>query len=103
MSWWNAKYKNNYGEYEIAFASKDYEKAKAVEKVCCSVMDKAVKSPFDVEVVVRCRECKYSRLNHLMNRDILSCENIDVCGEEYLFERNPNDFCSYGERKEGQA
>ena len=53
----------------------------------------------DAVPVVRCRECKYRRLNHLTNRDILSCENIDVCGEEYLFERNPNDFCSYGERK----
>ena len=53
----------------------------------------------DVEVVVRCRECKYSRINHLMKKDILSCENIDVCGEEYLFERNPNDFCSYGEKR----
>ena len=55
----------------------------------------------DAVSVVRCRECKYSRINHLMKKDILSCENIDVCGEEYLFERNPNDFCSYGERKEG--
>ena len=53
----------------------------------------------DAVSVVRCRECKYSRINHLMKKDILSCENIDVCGEEYLFERNPNDFCSYGERK----
>ena len=55
----------------------------------------------DAVPVVRCRECKYSRINHLMKKDVLSCENIDVCGEEYLFERNPNDFCSYGERKEG--
>ena len=58
MSWWNAKYTNNDGEYEITFASKDYEKAKAVEKVCCAVMDKAVKSPLDVAVVVRCKDCK---------------------------------------------
>ena len=57
--------------------------------------------PIDAVPVVRCRECKYSRINHLMKKDILSCENIDVCGEEYLFERNPNDFCSYGEQKEG--
>ena len=54
----------------------------------------------DAVSVVRCRECKYSRINHLMKKDILSCENIDVCGEEYLFERNPNDFCSYGQRKD---
>lgn len=59
MSWWNAKYKNNHGEYEITFASNDYEKAKAVEKVCCSVIDNDVKSPLDVEVVVRCKDCKH--------------------------------------------
>ena len=53
----------------------------------------------DAVPVVRCWECKYSRINHLMKKDILSCENIDVCGEEYLFERKPDDFCSCGERK----
>ena len=57
MSWWNAKYTNNNGEYEITFASKHYEKAKAVEKVCCAVMDNVVKSPLDVEAVVRCEKC----------------------------------------------
>lgn len=51
MSWWNAKYKNDHGEYEITFASQKYEKAKAVEKVCCAVIDKKVNSPDDVEIV----------------------------------------------------
>lgn len=51
MSWWNAKYKNNHGEYEITFGSQKYEKAKAVEKVCCAVIDKKVNSPDDVEIV----------------------------------------------------
>ena len=45
MSWWNAKYKNGHGEYEITFASKDYEKAKVVEKVCQAIIDKRIKSP----------------------------------------------------------
>lgn len=44
MSWWNAKYKNGHGEYEITFASKDYEKAKVVEKVCQAIIDKRIKS-----------------------------------------------------------
>lgn len=30
MSWWNAKYKNNHGEYEITFASNDYPNIKDV-------------------------------------------------------------------------
>ena len=86
MSWWNAKYTNNDGEYEIAFASKDYEKAKAVEKVCCAVMDRAVKSPLDVEVVVRCRECKY--------RDGTPGQPNIQCGQMH-----EDDFCSYGEKE----
>ena len=88
MSWWNAKYTNNDGEYEIAFASNEYEKAKAVEKVCCAVMDSAVKSPMDVEVVVRCRECKY--------------HNKPPCPMKLSFNwTEDDDFCSYGEREEG--
>lgn len=48
MSWWNAKYKNDHGEYEITFGSKKREKAKAVEKVCQAVIDKQVEFPHDV-------------------------------------------------------
>lgn len=94
MSWWNAKYTNNDGEYEIAFASKDYEKAKAVEKVCCAVMDRAVKSPLDVEVVVRCRECKHcDQENHHCDHHM---------GTAAPLRRKPDDFCSYGERKDDE-
>ena len=96
MSWWNAKYKNNDGEYEITFASKHCEKAKAVEKVCCAVMDKDVNSPLDVEVVVRCRECKHYEMG--------VCLKIydDGAASRYAWQaRKPDDFCSYGERKEG--
>ena len=53
MSWWNAKYKNDFGEYEIAFGSKDYEKAKAVEKLCQAIIDKKVTSPEDLLPVLR--------------------------------------------------
>ena len=90
MSWWNAKYTNNDGEYEITFASKNYEKAKAVEKVCCAVMDRAVKSPLDVEVVVRCRECKYSHEDEIFgNRwcdSHLGCRKVKDDGYCYLEE-----------------
>ena len=92
MSWWNAKYTNNDGEYEITFASKDYEKAKAVEKVCCAVMDKAVKSPLDVEVVVRCKDCKHHEDEEI---GMVYCQNAlgGWIGENW--------FCADGERKEG--
>ena len=85
MSWWNAKYTNNNGEYEITFASKEYEKAKAVEMVCCAVMDKAVKSPLDVGVVVRCKDCKHRFEDSW-------CEYVDD---------DDNFYCARGERKEG--
>ena len=52
MSYWNAKYPNDCGEYEITFGSKNREMTKAVEKVCAAVMDGRVKSPEDVEIVV---------------------------------------------------
>ena len=93
MSWWNAKYKNNYGEYEITFASKHYEKAKSVEKVCCAVMDKAIKSPLDVEVVVRCRECKHC------DPENYHCDHAMSTSDP--LRRKPDDFCSYGERLGG--
>ena len=51
MSGWIAKYKNDFGEYEITFYSKDYEKTRAVEKVCCAIMDGKVKEAADVEPV----------------------------------------------------
>ena len=70
---------------------------KGVGLILAETVDNA--PTIDAVPVVRCRECKYSRINHLTKKDILSCENIDVCGEEYLFERKPDDFCSYGERK----
>ena len=94
MSWWNAKYPNNHGEYEITFASKNYEKAKAVEKVCCAVIDKDVKSPLDIEAVVRCENCKHRKYDDIFG--MLWC-NLDSCTKRV----KPDDFCSYGERKEG--
>ena len=105
MSWWNAKYPNNHGEYEITFASKDYEKAKAVEKVCCAVLDKDVKSPYDVEVVVRCRECKHHRDKNEQEQqylveDILICTSQDATDDCWNAVW-PDHFCSYGKRKEG--
>lgn len=53
MSGWRAAYTNNYGEYEITFESKDRAKTKAVEKVCCAIMDGLVKTPDDVVVGAR--------------------------------------------------
>ena len=103
MSWWNAKYTNNDGEYEIAFASKEYEKAKAVEKVCCAVMDRAVKSPFDVEVVVRCRECKhrYTENCPMYFHDFYWLEGYGEYVDDDTDHTEDDYFCTKGERKGG--
>ena len=99
MSWWNAKYTNNNGEYEITFASKDYEKAKAIEKVCCAIIDKNIKSPFDVEVVVRCRECKH--LNVVNRKELYAhCPKTNTVFLPFELDTREH-FCSLGERKEG--
>jgi hypothetical protein len=96
MSWWNAKYTNGNGDNEITFGSKYYERAKAVEKVCQAVIDKKVKTPDDVAVVVRCKDCKY-RIYKDMG------EEIGEIGGCALFNcaMTNDDFCSYGEKKDG--
>ena len=93
MSYLKTKYKNYNGEYEITFASKYYEKVKTVEKVCYALMDKVVKSTLDMEVVVRCRECKHC------DPENYHCDH--PMGTAAPLKRKPDDFCSYGERKEG--
>ena len=96
MSWWNAKYTNGNGDNEITFGSKYYERAKAVEKVCQAVIDKKVKTPDDVEVVVRCKGCKHYDMGVCLK--IYSDGNVHP---EAWQRRKPDNFCSYGERKDG--
>ncbi len=88
MSWWNAKYKNNHGEYEITFASKSYDKAKAVEKICQAVIDKRVKSKEDVEAVVRCKDCA------VPHNKWTGCPKLNGLVPP------PDFYCSFGERKD---
>lgn len=60
----------------------------------------------DAVVVTRCKDCKYAgtkRESVAEKRyvaDILFCRNSDLCGDEPLA-MWPDDFCSYGEPKEG--
>lgn len=88
MSRWNAKYRNDFGEYEITFYSKDYEKTKAVEKVCCAIMDGIVKSSADVEPVRHGRWVKDSDFLICLN-----CESeIDI--KNSLGVENHKNYCS---------
>ena len=49
----------------------------------------------DAVPLVRCRECKF-RSSWMMNRNLRY-----ICPESGMFPNGENDFCSYGERKEG--
>ena len=52
----------------------------------------------DADPVVRCRECKhYKSSNACLAK---SCFN-DLWNQEFAVPTAPDDFCSYGERKEG--
>ena len=49
----------------------------------------------DAVPVVICRDCKF-RSSWMMNRNLRY-----ICPESGMFPNGENDFCSYGERKEG--
>lgn len=46
----------------------------------------------DVEKVVRCKDCEHYVANYCTR---------DIKGRTNMFYMNENDFCSYGEKKEG--
>ena len=93
MSWWKYKGKNDHGEHEITFASQQVQKVKAVEKVCCEIIGMAVKTPEDIAVVVRCKDCRHFALEF---------EHVGHCRYAGIYlDHMEYGFCSYGERKDG--
>lgn len=84
MSYWNAKYPNDNGEYEITFGSKKRETAKAVEKVCAAVMDSRVESPEDVEVVVHAQWEVVRGVLTPGGDPLLRCSHCRSRGSEHL-------------------
>ena len=62
----------------------------------------------DAVVVTRCKDCKYaddekqSIVEKQYMGDLLFCRNSYLCGDEPL-SMWPNDFCSYGKRRDGGA
>ena len=101
MSDWRAKYPNDYGEYEIIFASPERDETKAVEKVCQAVVDGRVKTPDDIEIVqhgrwiiegteyrdqdVSCSVCgdvrhTYGWARHSLEKDVKQHRRCHCCG-----------------------
>ena len=90
MDTWNAKYRNKWNEYEVKFCSDDYEKAKAVERVCQYIMDGEITSRSDLAPVRRgywvrvgngttCSECMQGLLRINGKRS----EWVDLSGMPY--------------------
>lgn len=55
----------------------------------------------DVVEVVRCRDCKYYK-NGKHFTDIKFCQRLPYYAEKGGLNTADNDYCSYGERKEGE-
>lgn len=51
--------------------------------------------PVDAVEVVRCKDCKH-------RADVLDCGNY-LCNRKMLGMVRPNDFCSFGERKDNDV
>lgn len=88
---------NDVGELEAAMRFKaEHIKAKADPELFTAVAD-MLDELWDVAIrwayVVRCRECKHC------DPENYHCDNH--MGTAAPLRREPDDFCSYGERKEG--
>lgn len=53
----------------------------------------------DVVEVVRCKDCKWWQMHEGMIEANVCCATFDYHGKERI--TVPTDFCSYGERKDG--
>lgn len=105
MAEWGAIYEKG-KSYEINFCSAKYEEAKAVEKVCCAIMDKKVSTPDDVQIV---RHGKWTYLFSNSTGNVYRCSNCtkwynqnqdDVRG--FRIEENP-DYCPHcGAKMDGE-
>lgn len=73
MSEWYSKYPNDDDEYEITFKSKNKDLTKAVEKVCCAIMDGVVKSRDDVDFLVRGRWIYHTNALKDENGELEAC------------------------------
>ena len=72
--------------------SAPYEEAVCAKEDCLAEIEAA--KTVDAVPVVRCRECKRRKYDDIFG--MLWC-NLDSCTKRV----KPDDFCSYGERKEG--
>lgn len=72
--------------------------------IICGLKTNYKQSTSDVVEVVRCKDCKHAILD-LMEKGMVVCRRPVLKNGQLLpfnWENKYNDFCSYGERKDGE-
>ena len=60
--------------------------------------------PVDAVEVVRCRDCRYWKKDHVLDwYTLLEGHMVCTYAIAHSFVRHPEDFCSKGERKDGKG
>ena len=83
--------------------SKDMKRPGAVELACLLMIAEA--PTVDAVLVVRCKDCKYTRKKN-GHEQFMYNENVCICTKEDIWGINKSElvwsdgFCSYGERKD---
>ena len=76
------------------------ERGCSLIEYAASIVNEIAEAPtVDAVEVVRCRECEHWRRTDDVNDDIGYCTNPEGL-DDYA---KPTDFCSYGERKDGDG
>ena len=88
MAEWGAIYEKGKA-YEINFCSAKYEEAKAVEKVCCAIMDKKVSTPDDVQIVRHGKWIEHEYAEEYGGQMISNWE----CSECHQWFRTAENYC----------
>ena len=93
---WNAPTIDAVSVDEWCHDCKEYDK----EKHSCPRFNRVIRTALkdaDMVSVVRCKDCKYAEVYDGYYTQVC-CENGVIGGHGELW--NPDDFCSYGERKD---
>lgn len=84
-----AKFPNSVFEQSI------YNEAVKAWRLAINIVKKL--PTIDAVPVARCKDCKHYKKSEVSDR--MMCWRKDVDGQPVCYDFNPNDFCSYGERR----
>lgn len=85
----------------VAKCNEDIEAVKDISQRVDGILDAIMNihecPTVDAVEVVRCRDCKHYKKSEVSDR--MMCWRKDVDGQPVCYDFYPNDFCSYGERR----